>query len=180
MKYKRGENMPYDLKRSVNRLAAIFELADKEFIRIRDEMKDAAKQTIKKAQDSVFSGDNFMEEHPLSFETFAEFIRQKNPYYKFYEDSLNWIFNEIMHFNSKFSIEKLTVAYNERFDFVKNYKQENVWAREMNPYTTLRHLLYIFDKESFNNLLMPNQRENFDKFIERKGKEKLAVHGAQS
>lgn len=172
MKYKGDENMPYELKRSVNRLAAIFELADKEFIRIRNAIKDAAKQTIKEAQDFVSSGDNFMEETPLSFETFAEFIRQKNPGYKFYEDRLNWMFNEIMHFNSKFSIEKLTFVYNEKLDFVENYKQENIWAREMNPYTTLRHLLYVSDKECFNNLLMPNQRENFDKFIEQKDKEK--------
>lgn len=171
IKYKHDENMPYELKRSVNRLAAIFELADKEFIRIRDDIKNVAEQAIKEAQDSVSSGDNSMGETPLSFGTFAEFIRQKNPNYKFYEERLNWMFNEIMHLNSKFSIEKLTVAYNEKFDFVERYKKENVWAKEMNPYTTLRHFLYIYDKENFHNLLMPNQRENFDKFIKQEESE---------
>ena len=104
MKYKHDENMPYELKRSVNRLAAVFELADKEFIRIRDEIKNAAEQAKKETHDSVSFGDNSMGETPLSFGTFAEFIRQENPKYKFYEDKLNWMFNEIMKFNSKFPI----------------------------------------------------------------------------
>ena len=56
---------------------------------------------------------------------------------------------------------------NESFSTVKDYVkfQEEENSNELNPFTQIRHALYLYDKTNFPFVLYNHQRTNFETWL---------------
>lgn len=101
----------------------------------------------------------------MDFITFKKFLSMKFDTYNFYEYKTNSMLEEILRSNSDFNLEDLSNAYDEKFEIVQKYKDANDRILSMNPYTMLRHILYVYDKETYTILLSEIQKRNFDDYL---------------
>ena len=162
--YKKEESS--DLTRAVERLAALFEIADSEFIRLREATKNQEKiseDKINSIKDKNIVGN--IKHDKMDFITFKKFLSMKFDTYNFYEYKTNSMLEEILRSNSDFNLEDLSNAYDEKFEIVQKYKDANDRILSMNPYTMLRHILYVYDKETYTILLSEIQKRNFDDYL---------------
>ena len=177
-------DVPDEISRAVARLAALFEIADSEFIRIRERVQHQIKsleENNKKTDSKNRQNENFDKEPEKSLddETFMVFLEMKNPSYQFYSYKAISMLNEILHIDEHFSLKALVMAYDRFNGIVKKYREEND-IMIMNPYTRLRHILYISDKEKYAPLLTKLQQNNFDDFLAKQntGKQKAPSCGS--
>ena len=123
----------------------MFEIADSEFLRLRDETQKQEKiseEKIKASEDKTQKSSEI-----VSFITFKSFLNLKFPTYSFYEYRTNTILQEILRCDSSFSISQLTESFENEISIVEKYKQDNEKILSMNPYTMLRHILYSHNRE---------------------------------
>lgn len=167
-------NVPDKLLREVERLAALFEIADSEFMRVRDARKQQIDSTEKETRGEepekicMFQ----LKKKPvmknpkkgLDASTFMDFLISKSPEYIFTWYKVNIILNEIFLVNENFDVKTLEVSYENYHSVVEKFKAQNSLS-DMKPYTELRHILYMSDKEKYAPLLTELQRNNFDKFL---------------
>lgn len=159
--YKKEEHP--ELLRSVARLAALFEIADSEFIRLRKETENLelkSEEKINKLQENELIEDKEI----IDSITFNKFISMKFKY-SFYENKAIFFLEEILKYNPNLTLEELSKAYDEQNSIVAQYKETNSRVLSMNPYTTLRHILYASDNEMYSRLLTDLQKDNFNEFL---------------
>lgn len=163
IKYKK--NIPLDLKRRINRLAALFEIADQEF------------GDLKKITDDIKSKEEIsqltIEENLDAFNCLV-IINSEFPEFKFFPDHVDNFVSEIQTLCDKAKGKPLTAV-----EFLRSLSENKAKIIEygnfldqnsdhkMNPYTQIRHSLYLTDSGSFNLLLFNLQRENFQGWIEK-------------
>jgi putative GTP pyrophosphokinase len=169
-----------DLKRAIYRLAAIFEIADSEFIRIREETKrqeQIVESKIIDAKEKISSDIICKEEakdyskaieeiKPLDSITLNKFLSMQYEKYPFYEFKIESMLQEIQKAKSDLGLNELIQAFECGKEKVEEYKDKNPNIYSMNPLTQLRHILYLFDKATYSKLLNENQKFNFDQYIE--------------
>jgi len=153
-----------EIQRAIERLAALFEIADSEFIRLRDETIKQEKISEDRIKAIEKDKTNSEKSTTLDFITFNKFLSMKFKY-NFYEYRTNSMLDEIYRCNPEFDLIQLTESYDTEHEKVEKYKKDNEKILSMNPYTMLRHMLYAFDQEKYNILLTEIQRKNFDDFI---------------
>ena len=162
---------PIELTRAVDRLAALFEIADSEFIRLRDETKELEK----KSEEKIKTSENLESEKKLENEadskidyiTFNKFLNMKFNA-RFYFPTTSSLLDEIFRNKDDFNLFTLTQAYEEKNPLVENYKQENSKILSMNPLTQLRHILYGYDRDTYSRLLTDFQRTRFDEYLKNR------------
>ena len=172
IKYKKS--IPGALKRRINVLSALFELADREFRQIRDEteaglqsapdetaLPDSPVETPVMTQDGHVKGElnaftflkianHFFKDfafEPYKVDTFVESIKDWSP------DITRPDFNSIVR---------------QKIGVVKRYKQffeERNANLNFNPYTVIRHCLYLGDKAVFTRALNKTAKETFDAWL---------------
>jgi len=158
IKYKK--NIPLDLKRRINRLAALFELADDEFFSIKkntEVFEKETKATIDKPNQQ------------LNIFSFFDIVVPTFPNYQFIDFKADGFVHEILKLNQQFTKEQFEKAIRENFEKVKKYNSDLVFSSpsyNLNPYTMIRHCLYLFDKNVFKTILFDIQRESFDEWLE--------------
>lgn len=155
--YKK-ENIP-ELIRSSERLAALFEIADSEFIRLRDKTEE-----LKSKSEKIIESKEEIEKQTINSITFYQFLTIKFKY-NFFEKRTTYFLEEIQKCNPDFNLASLSKAYEENFSIVDKYKEKNIKILSMNPYTMLRHILYASNKDLYLNLLTSLQRDNFNEFL---------------
>lgn len=160
----KNERSP-EITRAAERLAALFEIADSEFLRLRNETQKQEKLSEEKIKASEDKSEKSSE--IISLMTFKSFLNLKFQKYNFYEYRTNAILQEILRCNSTFSISQLTDSFESNIKDVEKYKHDNEKILSMNPYTILRHILYAHDNETFSALLTDIQKNNFDSFIKK-------------
>jgi putative GTP pyrophosphokinase len=155
IKYK--NNIPTELKRRINRLSALFEVADEEFLRIKGETqkeKDKAKTEIndktKELRDNI---DVFK---------FLLVAQQQFPAYHFIEFKADGFVGEILKIDPTFSTEKLIKAIECNKIDVEEYSSGTM--SYMNPYTVIRHCIFMSDKAKFKTIIYEVQRFAFEKW----------------
>jgi ppGpp synthetase/RelA/SpoT-type nucleotidyltranferase len=147
IKYKKS--IPHSLKRRINRLSALFEIADDEFLHIKEEISLEEKrinQRIKK-------GDVLEKNKPLDVFSFLFIAIKYFPDYKFIEFKVDGFVQEILNSKMNLTENELNEAifkYIGRTDEIA--KQER---RGLNPYTIIRYCLYLFKQDIFDNLNFP-------------------------
>lgn len=155
IKYKR--NIPTELKRRINRLSALFEVADEEFLRIKGE-------TLKeqeKAKTEISGNTKELQDNIDVFKFLL--VSEKNfPTYNFIEYKADGFVGEILLVDSSFSTQILINALERYKTKVEEYS--NFTANYMNPYTIIRHCIYLVDKEKYKNLLYEVQRIAYEKY----------------
>lgn len=171
IKYK--HNIPEELKRAINRLSALFEIADSEFMRIRKETSKQDKESEKKIKDAE-SNKESDDSEKLDSITFENFMRIKFFNFLNQPPQLRNMLLTLFEVDKNISIKVLVSAFDKKYEVVNNYVD---YARRvglvysMNPYTQLRHILYAYDKEKYSSLLNSIQKINFDHYCNDNSKQ---------
>lgn len=174
IKYKKS--IPNELKRRINVLSALFELADREFKEIRnattelieqatgapindtpEESREAADQPQAATSEKTINAFNFLR---IAGHFFRDF--------EFEDYKVDDFVQGILKLDSGFQKADLHKSLNEHLKTVKEYRDyflalnpENTFS----PYTAIRHCLYLYDRETFSRILSRGSRDRFESWL---------------
>ncbi|NNM62943.1 MAG: (p)ppGpp synthetase [Steroidobacteraceae bacterium] len=176
IKYKKS--IPAGLRRRINTLAALFELADREFRQVRD----ATQAEIEKARvednatdaehidgASAGKGDSTKVE-PGQFASLNafRFLRIANhffPDFEFEPQKVDGFTAEIIEREPEISRSKFNFYLRENISLVRRYKVHFLrggLGEQFNAFTEMRHCLYAANPDPFSSMLTNTARETFD------------------
>lgn len=173
IKYKKS--IPNKLKRRINILAALFELADREFREIRssteEEIRKAEEDDASLSTDSkasiIKSGNGLL--------TAFGFLKIASHFFKGFDAEaykVDGFTQEIVSLEPDITRTKLNTYMKGSISKVKLYKakfeSESSSNKTLNPYTTIRHCLYLGNKEVFSSILTNTSKESFDLWLKEK------------
>ena len=177
IRYKKAIAAP--LRRRINVLAALFELADREFLQIRDatdaELRLAPDETATPAAEP---GQPLAAERPATPAAPASelnaftFLKIANHFFKdfeFYPHKVEAFVDDIALWQPGMSRARFNTLLRETLGVVKRYRQHFEAQNPetgFNPYTVMRHCLYLSDRQTFRRALRPVAREAFDAWLE--------------
>jgi putative GTP pyrophosphokinase len=169
IKYKKS--IPTDLKRRINVLSALFELADREFKEIRNATADLMQQATVAPIGELLEGSpetpgqavtapgtktvnafNFL---PIAGHFFRDF--------DFEDYKVDDFVQVILEHSSGFQKSDLHRCLNENLKIVREYRDHVVAEnpdKTFSAYTCIRHCLYLYD-EKFARILSRRTRERF-------------------
>lgn len=159
LKYKK--QTPDHLSRRIAGLAALFEIADREFETIRDlsnKLEEEAKDTSTE-----------IDEDSTILDLFG-FLRVANEH--FAEStlsgfSLDTLLEDIENAGEKLTIADFREVLSSKLPKVKDYMVYlSGMGHSMTPYTQIRHALYGSDSEGFGNMIFDGHKRNFDRWLE--------------
>ena len=172
IKYKKS--IPNQLKRRINVLSALFELADREFRQIRDsteaELRRAPDETaieqpeVGPQQPSVESGSGV----DLNAFTFLKIASHFFRGFEFEPHKVDGFVHDINEWSPDITRSKFNFFMRENIALVKRYKQffeERSATDKFNPYTVMRHCLYLGNKVIFSRALTNVARESFEAWL---------------
>lgn len=169
IKYKKS--IPNDLRRRINVLSALFELADREFKEIRDateellekatvapidDTDDAPPETIS-SSDKVVNAFNFLR-------VAGHFFRD----FEFQDYKVDGFVQDILKSNKHFEKAALHQSLVENLKTVRKYQAKFFAAasgRDFSPYTAIRHCLYLHDPVSFQQIISRNAKKHFELWL---------------
>lgn len=172
IKYKKS--IPNPLKRRINTLAALFELADREFREIRmstdAEILKAEEEDLEVTpilSDNTF--DSLIEPKKIngnSTLTVFAFLKIAKHFFKDCELEAHKVdaFTEEVILNSdNINKHQFQKYMEETISKIKNYF-ENIYgsSEKISPFTIIRHCLYLSDKTLFASILTNIDKEKFD------------------
>lgn len=174
IKYKKS--IPNNLKRRINSLAALFEVADREFREIRNateeimKAEDVTPEQISQESDQAEGGDESAKPKTSRLNAFS-FLKIANHFFKDFEfeaHKIDGFTEEIVSLKPNITRGKFNFYMRETISTVKRYKEffekENP-SETLNPYTVIRHCLYLGDKEIFAKLLTNQAKETFESWL---------------
>jgi putative GTP pyrophosphokinase len=181
IKYKKS--IPADLKRRINTLAALFELADREFRQVRD----ATIAAIEKAQGEEIEADGPVQAQPevLGAEEVApgqyatldsfrllRIARHFFPNFEFEPQKVDGFTTEVISRQPGISRGRFNFYLRETIGLVRRYREyflANGFGDTFNAYTEMRHCLYAANGEVFSDMLVNIARERFDAWLAGNG-----------
>jgi putative GTP pyrophosphokinase len=154
IKYKKS--IPQKLKRRINRLSALFEIADDEFLNIQKEILHEER----KISSRLKKGGKIETFKILDVFRFLFVALKYFPDYNFIEYKVDGFVQEILMLKSNFTEGELNDALQ------KNLLYANVIEKEikqnLNPYTKIRYCLYKSNVKSFESILSLHQQGIFN------------------
>jgi putative GTP pyrophosphokinase len=156
IKYKKS--IPPVLKRRINALAAQFETVDHEFLAIKNSSLALETSAIREVSNS--------EPHkkvPLDVFQFLAIARKHYPGYTFAPDFVDGFVDEILEREPSFTGADLNSAMVSIKDRVDRYRAQSPF--QLNPYTKIRHILFLSDQRKFELMLFDRQRSNLIAWI---------------
>ena len=174
IKYKKS--IPNDLKRRINVLSALFELADREFKEIRTATMELMQQaTVDPISESLAGNADVSDETSLAIGGKAinafSFLRVAGHFFKdfeFEDYKVDNFVQDILRQDNEFKRSNLHKSLIENFKIVREYRDEFIEGSAENtfsPYTTIRHCLYLYDKETFSRILSKGPRDRFEGWL---------------
>jgi GTP pyrophosphokinase len=170
IKYKKS--IPIDLKRRINVLSALFELADREFKEIRNATTELLQQAtvapISEPLDDA-RGTAGQAATPASAKTLNafNFLRVAGHFFRdfdFEDYKVDGFVQDILALDSGFQKSDLHKCLIENMKVVRDYRDhlmaENP-ERTFSPYASIRHCLYLNDQKTFGRILSKRTRERF-------------------
>jgi putative GTP pyrophosphokinase len=169
MKYKRA--IPTALKRRINVLAALFELADHEFLAIREatlSLEIRAREELAGGTDHVpnvaAAADRRVEDEPfLNVFQFLEIASTFFPHYSFWPEKADAFVQEILKWSPSLSakdFKRLLVRHLPRIERYAEYARSR-GSFYPNPFTQMRHALFLSDPDVYCWMLYDVQRHAF-------------------
>jgi len=170
IKYKKS--IPVDLKRRINVLSALFELADREFKEIRNATTELMQQaTVAPISDHLddgreSSGESGVAAGAKSVNAF-DFLRIAGHFFRdfeFEDYKVDGFVHDILKLESGFQKSDLHKCLNENLKTVRDYRDHLLAEnpdKTFSPYTSIRHCLYLCDQETFGRILSRGARERF-------------------
>lgn len=164
IKYKK--TVPHKIKRRINRLAALFELADQEFEHIYKETHSLEQQVKSVAAKPKIAPDT---SEPLDAFNFLELVTPHFPGYDFEPRKIDGFVQDLIEVNPSIQTSDIKSALIEFGQKLIEYKsfQQTTYLNRLNPYTTIRHALYLKNKQIYTALLFDLQRNNFDTWLSK-------------
>ena len=167
IKYKKS--IPTNLKRRINILSALFELADREFLQIRNETNQALALTRTEEEDlghpDLAPADVG---EPLDAFNLVAFGQRHFPGYAFDPQKVEFFISELVQdFGVRQSTWLFTVVQ-KHMSTARHYKadfQHRYPSSGFNPFTVIRHCLYLEDPQRFHKALRNSAREAFDGWL---------------
>ena len=162
IKYKKS--IPGQLKRRINVLSALFELADREFLQIRDataaELLQAPDETAEPATEAQQDALQAPKASALGSELNAfTFLKIATHFFKDFEfepSKVDGFVDDIQAWSRGMTRARFNALMRETVGVVKRYKQhfeEQNPQASFNPYTVIRHCLYLSNKTAFRPAL---------------------------
>lgn len=175
IKYKKS--IPNNLKRRINVLSALFELADREFKEIRNATMELLQQaTVDPISDSLSDssdvGSGVLQVTSGKNINAFNFLRVAAHFFKdfvFEDYKVDNFVQDILKQDRDFKRADLHKSLNENLKTVKNYRERFLQENPENtfsPYTAIRHCLYNYDRVTFARILPKGARERFDEWLE--------------
>lgn len=160
IQYKK--NIPIELKRRINVLSALFELADREFLSIRNENT----QLIQQFQESIDARDSIilMQSKPLDALEFAALLGSRFPESKLKTRAIDGFLSQILKQDKEMNVSKMLQIFDDYSDLVVQY--QTVKDLKLSPFTSSRHVVFLSDQNKFGTLLYTSQREHFTQWLE--------------
>lgn len=174
IKYKKS--IPKPLKRRINRLAALFELADQEFLFIRNETREleaGAKRVTSLSPTIRLEGSGIVSEvgsinssllNAAEFIAIGETLARGYPFDPAKADSFVHELLELRPDLTATIFSAFVEQHRTSVEAYRSYQAEHMLVR-MNPYTLIRHILYLADKSQFRACLFDRQRATFDEWL---------------
>jgi ppGpp synthetase/RelA/SpoT-type nucleotidyltranferase len=159
LKYKK--RIPKELKRRINRLAAIFELADQEFETIRlntTGLEEEGRKDTKTAEGIT----------PLTPFNFGPTVEKFFPDEPFEPFKVDGFVDELLQQNENLTMKDLAEILSECLPKVQKYRDylsRPELGHKMNAFTQIRHALYLKDKILYLSLMRSGPLKNFDRWL---------------
>lgn len=178
IKYKKS--IPNKLKRRINSLAALFEVADREFREIRNateesiNAEDLTQEQISQESDQ-FEANSIEQKYNAHILNAFSFLKIANHFFngvEFEPHKVDGFTEEIVSLKPGITRGKFNFYMRENIATVKRYKlffEKEFLPDNLNPYTIIRHCLYLGDKEIFSKLLTNQATETFEKWLKDNG-----------
>jgi putative GTP pyrophosphokinase len=157
IKYKKA--IPAPLKRRINALAAQFETIDHLFLTIRNDSSKLEQETTVASTKT-----DSARKSPLDAFQFLAVVREVFPGYTFSPEYVDGFVQEILDRDPEYTGAAFGVAIKEIKARVTRYRNQAPYV--MNPYTILRHIMFLSDQQKFELMLFDRQRENFVAWLE--------------
>lgn len=180
IKYKKS--IPNHLKRRISTLAALFELADREFRQIRD----ATAEEIRNVEFDSVTDTNLLDRidatdssilrsdaesnissraTPLNAFSFLKIAGHFFPAYDFEAEKMDAFVQLILTIQPNLTRSELNQSLRTHIGLVKRYQIdfEREPGNRMNPYTVMRHCLYL--SGAFPTMLSNTVRKNFENWM---------------
>jgi len=170
IKYKKS--IPIDLKRRINILSALFELADREFKEIRNAtielmQRETVAPIIEQLDDTpetaTLGGPSTSGKTLNAF----NFLRISGHFFrdfKFDDFKVDNFVNDILKLHSGFEKSDFHQCLNDNLNIVKEFHEyllvENP-DKAFSPFTSIRYCLYLYDREVFEQILFKKSRGKF-------------------
>ena len=173
IKYKKA--IPGPLKRRINVLSALFELADREFRQIRDETEaELRKAPDETAEATVESGPQLtarlaaLPSNGLDAFSFLKIATHFFRDFAFEAHKVDSFVDDIHVWSPGITRARFNSLLRQNVGTVKRYKQyfeEQNPTGKFNAYTVIRHCLYLGNKEVFGQALRKVSRTSFDAWL---------------
>ncbi len=182
IKYKKS--IPNKLKRRINTLAALFELADREFREIRT----STEAEIQKAKEDDSDTDTELGEgvagptqppkksNGNNLLTAFGFLKIANHFfgkYEFEAHKVDGFTQEIISMETNITRTKFNEHMKATISKVKEYQQffeaTEGSSEKLNPYTVIRHCLYLNDKDTYSSILTNVSKDTFEQWLSNNG-----------
>jgi putative GTP pyrophosphokinase len=174
IKYKKS--IPNGLKRRINTLAALFELADREFRAIRDgtaeEIKRAdayadieAESTIAQIEPQPSTDAAPRQYAPLNAFSLLRIAKHFFPGQDFEPQKIDGFTQQIIDLKPDITRGKFNFYLREAISEVRRYKTDfetRPDSGKLNPFTVMRHCLYAGDPDIFGSILTDRARDSFE------------------
>jgi putative GTP pyrophosphokinase len=159
IKYKKS--IPQNLKRRINRLSALFEIADDEFLSIKKEISNEENKVSKRLK----KGSKIEKSKTLDVFRFLFVALKYFPDYNFIEYKVDGFVQELLLQKSDFTEGELNEAIQTNQTFVDTIEKRI--KQRLNPYTKIRYCLYKSDNKRFEAILSTHQKEVYNGFSQR-------------
>lgn len=170
IKYKKS--IPNDLKRRINVLSALFELADREF----KEIRNATTELIEMETELPIS--DTLDESPGQLDKTGDeasaktinafnFLRIAGHFFRdfeFQDYKVDGFVHSILKLDRDFQKSELHKCLIDNLKTVREYREQFLSEnpdKSFSPYTSIRHCLYLYDPETFGRILSKGVRERF-------------------
>ncbi len=170
IKYKKS--IPIDLKRRINILSALFELADREFKEIRNATRELMQQEtvapiVEQPDDTseaVIHGGASTNSKKLNAFNFLRIAGHFFRDFEFDDTKVDNFVNDILKLHSGFEKSDFHQCLNDNLNIVKEYHEHFLTEnpdKVFSPFTLMRHCLYLYDREVFERILFKKTRGRF-------------------
>lgn len=166
IKYKKS--IPNQLKRRINVLAALFELADREFREIRDSTESELRRAPDETVVAIGTGAPTTASGELNAFTFLKIANHFFKDFDFEPKKVDGFVEHIKEWAPHITRAQFNASLRDNIGVVKRYKQyfeAHSATNKLNPFTVIRHCLYLGDRDLYSKALSKLAREAFDTWL---------------